>query len=591
MSADARLTVAAACAFIVILTLRWVAIGGTGDWGWSYEVAARLLHGQTYGREFVITVGPLSYYLLAGMMVLFGDSLLTVSVFLHLCWLAALACGIWAARRIGAGIAETAAAAMLAASLSFPGDSMGHPYNYLATALAGSGLMLLLGARGHPQTAAGAGALLALAFFSKQNVGLVAALIAPAAITAAALIERSAVPARILMAYAAGLAGVLAAGFAAMASVAEMDDILRLLFADASAAKGGLVKNLLRAIPRFSLGGSLELSFAWRAAIEVPLTLAAWTLIAGALWRAARRSPDRAISHPPGKTGRAGLLAVAALSILAIASALPLQGIATALAQWTAPIKAIPPGRALVQAAYIATTLALFGALLPLLRRFGGRETIALVLGVLAITAAHNISGVDYFRYSAPLAVPVAAVLLIRQSGLRPRVLVHGAAVAAVLVHLFPFYAQSFTPLRLLPPQTPFAGMAMPAVGADVIALRMAALSPRISGQRTLWITPGGPHSAYGGLPVPNVPSLFQDTHAPRHERRFFENWQADPPAWIVTAPIVPPAGSTVFGGGAFDGWLRAHYRRIVFGVEYVPGVMPDLWQWRGNGSARAVQP
>lgn len=571
--------------FVAILVVRWVAIGGAGDWGWSYEVAARILEGQIYGRDFVVTVGPVSYYLAAAFLAVFGSTLLATSVFLHFCWIAALAVGWRTAIRFGARRDQAAAGVALAAALSFPGDSMGHLYNYIVTAFTGLALLLLFHPADHGRLtrAAIAGTAMGLAVLTKQNVGLLMAVAAPAIVLIVCLAQSKRLPLLALACYSVALAATILAVLTWLSLFSDVQDLLRLLLFDASAGKGGFLKTVLRGLPRLSLGGWPGWPIQARAHIEIPLTLAAWSLAALVVawgWRRNCFAGDARLT----RASREAVFAAAALALVAVLTALPFEEAGRAFRSITGLLGPLPPARALSQFAYIGASIALAGFVLlslyrPVETASGEDAKLAVVLGMLALAWSHNTSGVDYFRYSSPVVAPVAACVLQRCFGWRPGSTFLIAVAVAAVTHLFPFYSASFVELRGMDGGA-FSRTLIRAEEHALYQRRYGALHSEIANRRTLWITPGGPHQAYGGRPVPNIPAIFQDTHASRHEWQFLQQWRENPPERIVVEPIVTPAGKGAFADDAFREWLETYYRRVE-----LPGAgtreLPELWALR----------
>src|SRR5437867_2955696 len=105
---------------VALLAARWIWVAGLGDYGWTYEVAARILQGEVFFRDFLLLRGPLSHYVLAGWMRLLGQHLFVYHFDLWLSYAFCLATGAVLALELGASRSTLTAGLSLAAVLACP---------------------------------------------------------------------------------------------------------------------------------------------------------------------------------------------------------------------------------------------------------------------------------------------------------------------------------------------------------------------------------------------------------------------------------------------------------------------------------------
>jgi hypothetical protein len=507
---------AAGGAIVLLLAARWIWIAGLGDYAWSYEVAARLLRGEVYYRDFPLLYGPLSHYTLAGLMGILGSHLFVYHLHLWGWYGAALAAGGLLARELGASREAQTAGLALGAVMACPAFSWGHAFNYQAPFLAAVATLGVLRAQrsGGLGGAALSGAAAALCIYSKQNVGLAVAAVIPVFL-----------PRRSLPAYAAALGAVFLGIFGYLAAAAGAGEVARQLFADPAQAKAGLVTILARATPRVILPLGVPGRRGWEAAI----TALAWAALLGPALRIATRRAGRS-----ERAGRQTPLTLAAVAAAGVAVALSLLRVETSpLNQWL-----WFPWPWFLQLVYILFVLAGVAALAR------GREpgwTAAVAVG-LAVTMAQEASNPN-FVYSATLALPLLCALLGRaQIRWAPAALAGGVGAVYLLGTtaagpVSRYGLSAYQPTVALPSDSPFAGLRAPEPFARRTWELWAEAHPRLEGRKVLWLVGGGgPYLAYGGRPVFNAPCYMPDTFPGRLEGRLLEAWRQDPPEAVMLA-------------------------------------------------------
>jgi hypothetical protein len=541
---------AVAFGIVIVLAGRWIWVAGLGDYGWSYEIAARIAQGEIFYRDFPSLYGPLSHYTLAGLMLLFGKHLIVYHVHLWLSYVLSLFAGLLIVSELGAAGPAQIAGVSLAAVIACPIFTFGHAFNYQAPFLAGIAVFSVLRAeRSHPHLWAGmAGLASALCVYCKQNVGAVILILIPFFLLRAGR--------TIYMAAAGCTALGIFAYFSAHAGAGE---VFRELFTDGASAKGGLLTAVLRAVPRLMVDPQLRARRLWEAGITA-------AIYAGML-PAARRMLDRGAGekqkYSMGLHG-AVLLAGACLSAALSASAVRLRG----YEHWI-----IQPWPLFLQLAYIL--LACVSAVY-LFRRASGRWRTAVLL-VLAVTAVQEASNPN-FAYSASLAIPLlCAMIFPREIWLRPGALFLGIAgiywIGLTAVGPIAYYGPfGFQPTEPLPSGSPFCGLRAPKLYAARVEELWDHARPIIRGRRTLWLAGGGgPYLAFGGLPVYNAPCYMADSFPLRLEEKLVQSWQRRPPEAIVLSEGFAPPGSRYLT----QSYLSAH-------------ILPGYAEiWRGDVAPR----
>jgi hypothetical protein len=170
----------------------------TNDESWFLQVAHRVASGEVLYRDVFFGVTPLSAYLTAGLVRLFGVEILVVRGLMAACWAATALLTIRVARQLQLGLAIQVLLVMALLALVpswLPG--VGSPYTPLAYVFLLSTLSAVLSWREHVHSGLDrssgkstrsilfAGAWAGLAFASKQSIGLLAAVALWVAVLAA----------------------------------------------------------------------------------------------------------------------------------------------------------------------------------------------------------------------------------------------------------------------------------------------------------------------------------------------------------------------------------------------------------------------
>ncbi|MBI3666536.1 MAG: hypothetical protein HY236_10000 [Acidobacteria bacterium] len=499
-------------AIVILLAARWIWVAGLGDYGWDYEVASRILHGEVFFRDFLLLRPPLSYYTMAELIRLLGHHLFAYHIHLWFSYVLCLIAGLLLARELGAPPSALITGVSLTAVMTCPVFSWGHSLDYQSVFLAGIGILCTLySQRRKPWWAAAAGSAAALCIFHKQNVGLAVAICIPLFL-----------PRKALAVYLAGFASVFFLIFSYFSRQAGAEEVWRQLFTDAASSKGGWFRTAARAVPRLIFHPDLPRRRWWELAATGTVYAAMLPIVIHILRRRSNADEKDAFSSATGIACLAGAGLGIALSLIQLEIHVPQKLL-------------IHPWGLLLQLTYIFFFL-LVAAHFRNEREIGWRTALFLVL---AITAAQEASNPN-FIYSATLVIPLLIALLARS-----RLLLHsetaGITVAAVyllgttVLGPISFYGLcAYQPTYPLPADSPFRGLRAPEPYARRVGEMWREVRPIAKNRRTLWLIGGGPFLAYGGLPVFNAAYSWYDSFPARLDRHLIQTWQSDPPEVVL---------------------------------------------------------
>ena len=555
-------------ATMLIIVARWIWIGGTGDYGYTYELAARIFHGETQYADFITTFPPSAGYPLAGLMALTGQSLWSATVMMYLTWVLAIGAGWLLLQQLQARPTIILGSLLLAIALSLPAMVLNNSYNFLATAVAGvSAWWILRWHRDHRlHQLLLAGVMAGLCLHAKQNIGVWLAFVVVLAL--AYLDKPWRAPkslARHLTIFSLGWVVGFVPLFAWFCGEAGLTEAFYQMFKDASDAKGGPLMMFYSATPRLLLSAATPhknyVMLALSGMLAVVVLATYW--IAFQRCGANQARHDDSTHRTPRKVLTTWLVVHFGLGILlAVVSLYDLPG-------WQAVRKAATPLPIISWTVTVRDLcyLALVSFCLIYWIKPAHHTPRRMVSSLLlaGITIGHATSNSQYVAFAAPVSIPLALVLMDEIKLMR--FVGRNALIAGVLVtvcaYLFPVFMDTFVALRPLPRRSQFAGIyAPPAYHARVTEL-VNNISPQIENHTTLWLCPPGPHAAYGGQPVMNVPILFPDMYNSRSEKRLWDHWHQQPPDFVVWGKFQPAKGAQYLTPSSIQNWLQKHYRVV----------------------------
>ena len=563
---------------LTLITVRWCAIPTTADFGVAYEPAWRIAHGEQQYADFYLTLPPLTNYTLAGCILLFGETLWSWTIHLYAWWIAALVVGLAILLRLEQRRSLILPTILLSAAFSSPAVMDGNSYDYAVTCVSGLMILAML-----PTSAAFSkwralwiGLLAGLCVLTKQNVGAVMTLVAAAIIGWQALEHGWRRLVAQVLAFVAGFAIGALPPLLWFAGRAGLTEIWLQMFHDAGAGKGGLVQITFRAMPRFIFTYG---TFEHRRVVEILCSLAVLATTAVWLWRSkgsddpttnpgpmerpeSNTSPEIRLWKPVG-----WFLLLATLYAVTLVAA---PGLLKVRLEFVRSVM-INPFAFFVELVYLLLVGAVMVVIglhlwrtLPRSRWVPQRLHLPVIMALLvgALAFSHAMTCPTQMIVSAPVALPCLAFLLCDRLGARraARLCWQGALVTVVLSTLFCHRSIVFDRLVPFPKSSAFAGLyGHPDIVGSVERM-LNHVTPHIRGRSTLWLTPFGPHSAYGGLPVRNVAVLYEDTYHARIEDRLFSEWETSPPDYVVYGTFDPAQGSVRLTPNALAAWLRQRY-------------------------------
>lgn len=548
-----------------LLTARWIWIAGISDHGWIYEVGMRVWLGEVPYRDYICALPQLTTYTIVPLLALLDGSVWAVQVHLYLWWLGSLVVGLQIMRRLSVSPQVQAAGIFLAACTSFPAICLGHTYSYAGTALFG---LLLLRLLRHQETAKPrelfiAGLFAGLTMLAKQNIGAVGVLLGLIAVTVSALKQKS-FPALIseTVTFSGGALSIFLPVFAYFAAQAGAHEVLSQMFLDAGAGKGGPLGMAFHTVPILFFDEDTPHRALWMVLVSGAVT-------GGFLWLFGWRNRAGSISTKAELNDRDRLtlpLCSGVVALLLLVSVFDLPAVKNGLNQLR--LDCFHPNQAYVGVwTYVLYCGGITLSAICLWYCLRNRRTDLLlpVVALPLLACGHDLSTRGYLPYAAPVVFPLAVFLLERcQLVKRPARLAYLTGTLTVLVQIcFPqptYNAASFEPLYRLPDQSKFAHLWSTQRGARIMEIFTKQINPRISGERTLWFTIGGPHLAHGGKPVRSVALLHSDSYNGRSEPPLFAGWEADPPKFVFVGYYVPCANSVGFQLPALQAWLAQRY-------------------------------
>jgi len=560
----------------VVMSLRWIWVVRSGvDFGWSYEPAWRIAHGQVPYGDFIQTLPILAPYLLGALMKLMGDSLWVFQINLYLSWLGAMAVGLALLDFLETSVSFRVLSIFTASSLSFPFILIGAAHSYQGTLFAGLAAYFFFRylCRRSSWDIFAVGFFTGLAVFAKQNVGLFTGLT-----VGVSLLWSFASPpqtmrdcARRVLALVGGVAVVCVPLLVFLSYRVGLKEVLLEMFADASAGKGTPLAILARGLPRLVMSPATAHRRFVELAVSAGLLGCACLFFGAMLARQCHGSEQLRTTDCTNHEARGwlpiGIATYFALVIAVWAVTLLELPIVRMAMQMLHPrlVLANNWAETAAQMAYIVTASAGLACGWLILRRKADPKLIFPLLFMLGISYGSVTSSLSYFVYAAPISIPLLLHLLKRLyfPCLR-RWALASAALFVTIATVFPVAPETvFCKLLPLPHSSPFAGLyADPEYQKRVVEL-WTNVTPEIKGHRTLWLTGGGPHSAYGGLPVLNVTSFYLDTYNSRSEQRLREAWLNNPPEFVVLEPFDRAANDTFLREDELPRWLAARYHVI----------------------------
>jgi hypothetical protein len=504
-----------------------------------------------------------------------------------------LAAGFLVARQATDNEEILAAGALMGVVVSSPAATCGLVYNYATTALSGLAIYFLVihqRSRSRMLPLIYCGTFAGLNLFAKQNVGLaVAAALLLFILFDSLVLSRDGVRTALLAGFRfiLGLAVGFGLPLTMLGSQSGSGHILRLIFQDGVSEKGGLLHIAVRIIPRLGLVDLKDTAYFRTTQIVVSLVIMAVLLALGMRrlhfrWRTnadAMAGAQAENKANPTKIWVAWLSIVffSGLSLLPLPAVTNLGGDLASLLF----IKQLGFGIFLGQIIYLAVLVA-FGLIAAVLlgewlNHIRLQQPLSPIAGVemllffstAALTAGTVTASIMYFPFAAPVVVPLFVFGLKKYFSIPLGGVNLATAVMTGLAFLHPGYATTFQRLERLPANSPFATLYSSPARATEVWQTWREVRPLIDGKTTIWLAAAGPHSAFGGLPAPNITAINCDTHATRTQDLLVNLWNRQLPERIVWEPVLfqtpsrLPVDTHCFAFGYLSRWIAQNYDLI----------------------------
>jgi hypothetical protein len=550
---------------VAIFTARWIWVAGiTGDYGWAYEPAMRILKGELPYRDYISSLPPLMPYTLAPFVLAFHGNLWSWQLHLYLWWVISLLVGWLLLRKLQAEPQLQAMAMFTAACLSYPASWTGVPHNYAAAALFGTSILATLEFRKCFRTTACvlAGISVTAATLAKQNIGAAACLAGVAGIVEASLAANRirALPTA-LGGFVVGAVGTFLPFFIFFGFNAGFGETFKQFAIDGGSGKG-IFRMLFHLLPIFYFDPDVP----HRHVLDIIVTILVDAFLVS--WVISRRlrpfSDQVAARESAAQRWRLWLtIALIFVTLLSLITLIDFPALKSALLRATLYFNY---GKLIFF--FYATVLAFgTGAIIRAVRihdRFGFTLCVCLLMLVVSFALSLLQSSI----FAAPIAVPLFFWLLKRYGFICDGTWlgIGTSTLALTLASFLPplTFAPTFEALYALPQRTKFAGLYAARHYAWRIDQLTDNVSSRIRSRPTLWLTMGGPHLAFGGLPVKSVPLIHEDTYGLRAEAPLATYWRYHPPDFVVHQKGMPVrAGSQFFTDEYVTSWLTTEYKLV----------------------------
>jgi hypothetical protein len=553
----------------LILSLRWIWVAGFSDYGWTYEPAFRILHGEVQFRDFILTHPPFVNYTLAGFFYVFGESLFIYTVHLYLWWLFSLIVGLLILKQLGADRFLSIAVVILATSFSFLSTQLAHAHNFAPTAIGGLCVLFILRYQQQDKTlqAGIAGFFAGICMLAKQNVGATIAVASVLALFYLYVVSKNNKKhLQVLWAFIAGwLLGFLPGIFYFILRAGAAETFLQ-MFSDPSAGKGGLLQIASKGFPRIILTDVTP----YRRLLELIISLILMLFFVIFFYirstngyrhnMRATKNNGKDLSPSLYYFIESFFMLLVILSIWSLFDNSFINLIRHDLSS-----KYISGYYPIILAIINIMAFSLFFVILLNKYLYVNVGVFLPCLMMIGLIGGHLLTGSLHFASAAPISIPILLLLLSRTQVITwvPQKAIALATLTITLFYVFPVYTVTFVPLKKLPSQSAFARLYAKAELQQAIQNMVSDVSPRIRGKRTLWLCWPGPHSAIGGKPVHNVAFLVWDTYSERSERQLLDNWEMDPPELVVMGPFLATKKAKFLNPEFLTSWVSKGYAKI----------------------------
>jgi hypothetical protein len=554
----------------LILSARWIWIAGFCDYGWTYEPAYRILQGQVQYRDFLLTHPPLVNYTLAAFLALFGKSLWIYVIHLYLWWLFSLIVGLLIIQELGADRSLSISAVILAGTVSFQSLHLAHAHNYAPTVIAGLSILFILRYQKSEKVlyAEMAGLFAGICILAKQNVGII--------ISIAGFIlfiylyylkrysRRNLIP---LESFSVGWLTGFILPLIFFGLKAGFKEVFLQMFKDPASAKGGLTFIAIKAFPRVILSHGIPNQRLLELLISTSILFTALILFYILLRRSKYNNPlnplrdhDELIDHYKSNILIIYFILLITLSITSIFNISIIKSFIIFISN-----RYIDNYFLFIVYILYIIAFSLFIIIFVIKSTRNNFYIFIPCFLMISLSLGQALAGPWKFCSSAGVTIPIIMFIFSRTQ-LYPKVSSLGiilAMIMIVLFYLFPVYTFTFEPLKKLPGNSPFAGLYARSQFQQMIKGMVSQVANKIKDKRTLWLCWPGPHSAIGGNTVFNVAFYYCDTYSSRSESRLKEDWQKNPPEFIVLSQFLAAENAKFLTYDSLVKWVSLDYLKV----------------------------
>ncbi len=559
---------------ILLHALRWVCIANGHDFGWEFETGFRASLGGIYGRDYYTALGPLSYEIVGFLFKNLGAKWIYAYVITYVSWSLTMLGVYQLLRNVTTEPLYLAFALLIVTPLSIPHLVALHNYNFISYSFAvWSGVLFFRYLdSGHYRWLWLSGFLVALALFTKQNIGMgtlfltLIMLVSTPFLTFTKTIQKTAISIFVFLAAFTILSGFL---FYAYSRAIGSSELWRLMFTDAAQAKGNALNIIKTAIPRMTFGTSNDHNLIWvlqhvaESFFFIVALGISFLLFKDVMPQDKRKNEIRV----PLKIQHQDLVwaVIISVSILFIPLFIPSTiFLYREKFYWFDQNYRLSP---LILSFVTWIVLISGGFYVFSIFKMGSeylKENYKKILLFLFSTGLGFFVCTSRFTYIFLTVALFGGYFFASTLSLgcwNRRALVILALLLWTGVYLF-YPTHALAPLVRLDGQQ-LTGLWFGDTERSFVELYTKKLKPYVKGKRTLWLSMGGPHSLSEAIPVRNVSNLYFDQFNSRIEESLVKDWMANPPEMIIRYWYALPGDSVWLRSELFEIWLKKNYVQV----------------------------
>ena len=577
--------------FLLFNIVRYAWVASLNDYGFMYDLGARLNEGQAPYRDFITTLPPLTFYSMSLFLKCFQGHVIATSAHQFAWWLASIVCA-WRLC-LCLGIRDRTALAALITSLSivslpFQGHS---PYNHAAPVFLCLLFICWLKVNNTPPAQTGhrnlfgflAGLTCGLLLFVRQNIfiGITPAMVFIFVCGLLLHKKNRAAYLRLAAWFALGwLAGVLIP-FGYFAYGASSREVFFQLLADGGASKGGFRSVLGNTWPKIRLSLFMPETPKNKLLENVLGLLMNLSFVGFLLLKSCRKKTEPLLGRKPAWSPLFLLgIALAIYIGIGLWSLLPAP-------DWAPWLAVSYPVGVIAQSAWSQVLYLILSGIgiSSLVLYYRDKDLLPIGIFMCACLAAANMTSPNYPLYAAPAVFPLAYVLIKQLLGERSGVLFFAliALATAILFQcVFNFNVLGFQKTVVIQNTPHWNGIIADEKRAKLIELLAGKVSPIIRSQPVVWATSLGVGGAsFGGKSAQGIAHYYLFAYSSRVEPMLEKMWLESPPSFFVLSPYPPTANAIFTSPEHLREWLSKGYDVVWEAPEFEYA----LWQRRTPSS------